>query len=99
MEQELNPEVSDIPPGLEDALSILAPESGTTLRVLYVKLENGTTMPFLGPLIDQETLVKIESLSLGEQILIDYDDWDEGEEEESLGGENCPSEERSTKVH
>lgn len=97
MDHDLTQEVSDIPLGLEDALSILAPESGTTLRVLYVKLENGTTMPFLGPFIDQETLVKIESLSLGEQVLIDYEDWEE--EEEGLEGENCPSEERSPKVH
>jgi len=99
MNQDLIQEMSDIPPGLEDALSILAPESGTTLRVLYVKLENGTIMPFLGPFIDQETLVKIQSLSLGEQLVVDYDDWDEGEEEESLEGENCPSKESSPKVH
>lgn len=60
--------------GVEDALAILSPKEGTLLRVLYLKLGNGTVLPFLGPYLDSGDLKSATSFALGDNILIEYTD-------------------------
>lgn len=47
---------------------ILDPEDGDLLQVIYLRLADGTLLPFLGPVIAREEFEGIDGLGLGDLV-------------------------------
>lgn len=54
---------------------VLEPEDGDLLQVIYLRLANGTLLPFLGPLLDKEEFEKIDGLGLGDVVEVRLEDF------------------------